>query len=502
MLLIYPPVAKPGEPPAGIARLGGALKGAGYNHTLLDANIEGLYYLLAQERKPVDTWSRRAESNLENNLRALKEKKIYSNHDRYNRTVREINRTLEQTAVEKNLSLSLVNYTDTSCSPLRSEELVQAGEDYEKNIYFPYFSRRIEQLLAENDYTAVGLSLSYLSQAPTCFAIIGFIKKNFPEMTLLLGGGLVTSWLSQPNWNNPFEDLVDQLIGGCGEEQLLQFLELETKHYNLPDYSTFPLDKYLSPGFTLPYSASSGCYWHKCSFCPEVAENNPYITRQPGSTAQELDQLQDHYRPTLIHFLDNALNPTFLKQLINKPPGAPWYGFARVSKELQDQDFCHQLRKAGCVMLKLGLESGNQQILDKMNKGVSLQAISTTLHCLQQAGIATYVYLLFGTPYESSKEAADTLNFVVDHSDAVTFLNLAIFNMPLYSRDAAVFETQSFFAADLSLYCNFKHPLGWGRKQVRTFLNKEFKAHPKIAPIIQRDPPFFTSNHAPFFTYL
>jgi hypothetical protein len=34
---------------------------------------------------------------------------------------------------------------------------------------------------------------------------------------------------------------------------------------------------------------------------------------------------------------------------------------------------------------------------------------------------------------------------------------------------------------------------------IRQFLDKEFRRHPAIAPILRRDPPVFTSNHAPFF---
>ena len=42
MILIYPPVAKPGEPPAGIAKLCGALNHHGVGYRVLDANLEGL----------------------------------------------------------------------------------------------------------------------------------------------------------------------------------------------------------------------------------------------------------------------------------------------------------------------------------------------------------------------------------------------------------------------------------------------------------------------------
>ena len=150
-------------------------------------------------------------------------------------------------------------------------------------------------------------------------------------------------------------------------------------------------------------------------------------------------------------------------------------------------------------MLKLGLESGDQTVLDEMQKGVNLEEASSALENLKKAGIATYVYLLFGTPSEGLIEARRTLEFVVKHHDAIGFLNLAIFNMPIYGPEAQEMEPKAYYEGDLSLYTSFDHPKGWSRPLIRQFLDKEFKRHPAIAAILRRDPPIFTSNHAPFF---
>ena len=56
-------------------------------------------------------------------------------------------------------------------------------------------------------------------------------------------------------------------------------------------------------------------------------------------------------------------------------------------------------------MLKLGIESGDQKVLERMEKGIDLDVASRALKALREAGIATYVYLLFGTPGESRQEA-------------------------------------------------------------------------------------------------
>jgi radical SAM superfamily enzyme YgiQ (UPF0313 family) len=197
--------------------------------------------------------------------------------------------------------------------------------------------------------------------------------------------------------------------------------------------------------------------------------------------------------------LDNALSPRLLEALSNNPPGVPWYGFARITRHLADEDFCMALKRSGCTMLQLGIESGDQRVLDIEQKGIELEVVSRALKSLRKAGIATYVYLLFGTSSETLKEARKTLEFTIQHVDQISFLNLAIFNLPIYGPEAQELKTRMHYDGDLSLYADFHHPRGWHRALVRQFLDKEFKRHPAVASIIRRDPPIFTSNHAPFF---
>ena len=513
ILLIYPPVAKPSEAPAGIAKLAGALRRYGADCTVADFNLEGLRFLLGEPLQAEDTWSRRALRHVDKNLEALGNPRIYQNFDRYKRAVADVNRVLEMVGRKNGVGLSLVNYQDESLSPLRSSDLLAAAERPQENIFYPFFSGRLSQLIENSRSSFIGFSLNYLSQALCTFAMIGFCRQRYPEISVVVGGGLVTSWLSRPKdnksgWRNPFAGLIDHLIAGPGESALLKLLgskilgqKPKCDHLR-PDYSDFSDLGYLAPGRILPYAASSGCYWNRCSFCPEKAESNSYRQIAPQTVVGELNELVQTMQPALIHFLDNAMSPVLLSALSKQPPAVPWYGFARIGDDLCDLGFCHKLRQAGCVMLKLGIESGDQQVLQAMQKGISLEQVSMVLNNLRQVGIATYVYLLFGTPAEALLEARRTLDFMVQHCQAVTFLNLAIFNLSLYSPESKELEVRDFYAGDLSFYGDFIHPRGWQRKEVRRFLDQEFKRHPALAPIIKRDPPSFTSNHAPFFAHL
>lgn len=500
MLLIYPPVAKPCEPPAGIAQLAGVLRGNNIPCHLVDCNLEGLYYLLNQSHHPEGTWGRRACKNVKSNLDAIRNPRLYDNSDRYKRVAVDLNHVMGMIGRKQGLSLSLANYQDPEISPLASNDLLQCALFPEKNIYYPYFSSRLISLIELKAPKMIGFSVNYLSQAACAFSMVGYVKKLYPQLPVILGGGLVTSWMRNADWKNPFAGLVDHLVDGPGEEKLLRLLAEDNFNISCPpSYEGFDLLQYLSPGFILPYAASSGCYWNKCAFCPEKAEGNPYGSLSSVRVDQEIKFLASQNAPTLLHFLDNAISPSLMRHIAIHPPVSNWYGFARVSKELEDDEFCRALRKSGCVMLKLGLESGDQNVLDKMCKGINLIMVSKALKALRKAGIATYVYILFGTPSESIVEARRTLDFIIQHKDEIGYLNLAVFNMPVNSSEAGMMVVDSFYEGDLSLYTDFVHPRGWGRIEVRKFLDQEVKRHPAVASILQRDPPFFTSNHAPFF---
>jgi radical SAM superfamily enzyme YgiQ (UPF0313 family) len=330
--------------------------------------------------------------------------------------------------------------------------------------------------------------------------MIGVRRRIDPAARIFLGGGLITSWMKRPEWKNPFSGIVDELVCGPGEGVLLSALGLRRRgEPAVPDFAHFPTRSYLSPGLIVPFAASTGCYWRRCAFCPEQAEKNPYLPIPSKEVISQLQGLVREYRPSLLHLTDNAISPALLTALTKNPPGAPWYGFARVTGALADPDFCRALKISGCVLLQIGLESGSQKVLDSFGKGIEISLAEKALHHLTQAGIATYVYLLFGTPWETEVDADKTLRFTAKLSNSISFLNLAVFNLPAHGPEAGDLITEAIDEGDLFLYQRFEHQSGWTRPKVRQFLDKRFRRHPAIAPILRRDPPVFTSNHAPFF---
>ncbi len=506
MILIYPPVVKPCEPPGGVALLAGALKKHNMECKVYDANIEGLLFLINSNVEPDSSWTKRAVSHRQDNIESIKDSSLYKNFDRYKQKLFDINHILNAALSSKRFKLSLADFKDEKLSPVRSLDLLSAADNFQENPFYEYFEACLKAGIMNSDSRYIGISLCYLSQALTAFALAGWIKDNFRDKKIIFGGGLVSTWMSMPGFNNPFKGLIDILVQGEGENAVLAACGIEQPSLAgryCPDFDFAVWDSYLAPGRIIPFSTSRGCYWRRCRFCPEKAEKTQYRPLKISQALANLSILSDKYEHDYVHFIDNAISPALMKALVksNMKKKIPflWYGFARMGRELEDFDYVRSLKESGCVMLNLGLESGDQDVLDKMDKGIDLRVASNILKNLKRAGIITYIYLLFGTPRETEESAGKTLDYVTHHAPYIDFMNLAIFNLPRFSQEAEHLRVTQFYEGDLSLYHNFEHPHGWDRKNVRKFLFKKFRKNPLLAPIVLRNPPFFTSNHAMFF---
>ncbi|RCK81433.1 MAG: hypothetical protein OZSIB_2302 [Candidatus Ozemobacter sibiricus] len=558
LLLVHPPVVRPCEPPAGLARLAGTLRAAGRQVEVWDANLEALLALLQAPSLATDTWTRRAGRDRDHHLAALRDGRLFAHPDTYRRAIGDLERWLARLPCatapfpDGGWHLSLTDCTHDQWEPTSSHDLQRLAADPLAHPAVAVLQPALRNRLLEREITHLGLSVNYLSQALAAAALAGLARQLRPDLRIILGGGLITSWLARGTRPPAgLAALADHLLTGPGEAGLLALLAAPPAPASVPlasasqpprpdvaqprpaptsadglpqaarpappepsppapapvddpttwayDFSDFPLDQYLSPGLVLPFSLAHGCFYARCAFCPETFERQRYRPLPTALVGERLAALVNRYRPRLLHFLDDAIHPAVLQELAAHPPGVPWYGFARFAPPLDDPDFCRLLARAGCRMLQLGLESGDQAVLDELRKGLRLATAARILAHLHAAGIGTYVYLLFGTPAEDEEAARRTRDFVAAHAERISFLNVAIFNLPRQAPEAATLPTRPYTAGDLGLYLEFAHPRGWNRPQVRRFLEREFRRHPAIAPILRRDPPAFTSSHAPFF---
>ncbi len=527
VLLLQPPALKPSEPPLSLAILGAALRNAKIRTEALDANLDAYLYLLDGERlaelagNQPKTAIRRALKHRQQSLDLLRSAPAGSSFSRYSTAVRYLNLLLGLWSKgDDNQRLTLGDYQHKGHSVFNPEDLDRFSRGAVNTLFQPYFQNELLPGIKACQPRLVAISINYLHQVFPAFELAGLLRQQLPDLELVAGGGLITSWqepLQRLDYKLP---PFDRLVFGPGEASLVALAQgSAADEYYLtdiseigfvPDFFFAEFARYFSPRPILSLSASRGCYWQKCLFCPEAtAPVHPYGTFQPAEFPDLLVQLSVRYAVTDFHLTDNAIPINILKKLAERRTdlqGLSWFGFVRFESALEDREFIQQLATSGCRMLQLGLESGSQVVLDRLGKGIKLEAAARILDNLFAAGISSYVYIMLGTPGETEADAEMTLSFLEQYAEKICFLNISIMNLP---RGSELLENPDLYGIDssqlrdgespLGLYHEFQSATGWDRAAARKFLNQRLLGSPVIRQIVKRNPPIFSSNHAFFF---
>jgi hypothetical protein len=528
VLLIQPPALKPVEPPLALAVLLAHLKAEGLQAQALDANLAAYLYLLDGERLVAragvnpDTSLRRALKHRAASLKLLRSVAATLNFSRYQTAVGYLNRLLALwNSASGGERLTLGDYQHGRLSPFAPEDLARVAAGEVPSLFAQYFNQQLLPRICAAKPRIIAISINYLHQALPAFELAGLLRRALPGVLLVAGGGLISSWREPLRHLKIRLPAFDHLIFGPGETGLTRLSRGEAAEDYLlydassigfiPDFSFADLPAYFSPAPVLPLSASRGCYWQRCLFCPEAAAPvQPYATTTAAELPDLMLQLAATYAIRHLQLTDNAIPVNMLKVLARRADelaDLTWFGFVRFEKALEDLDFVRQLAKGGCRMLQLGLESGSQAVLDRLGKGVQLDSAARILANLAAAGIASFVYIMLGTPGETEADAQLTLEFLEQHAAEIGFLNLSIMNLP---RASGLLDNPELFGISatepigpelpLGLYQKFTPDSNWDRAAARRFLDQRLLGSKVIRQIVNCTPPLFTSNHAVFFS--
>jgi hypothetical protein len=333
------------------------------------------------------------------------------------------------------------------------------------------------------------------------------LREHLPGVERILGGPLVACWFAAGTRLDvqPF-DLFDRVLEGTDAD--LRMLAAEVRDPSIEpavdvlaegplsvDLDQVQWDQYLAPKPTVPAVLGRGCYWRRCTFCPDFL--HPSLKAAPRDALESwLHAVAERFpQGAMIHFTDSAMPPSHLGRVaeIIRRDQLPlqWRGFVRVERNFANPEYVRQLAEGGCAMLQLGVETGSQRVMDKLGKGGGDPALSRqVLKVLGEAGIRCYVYLLFGVPGETDDDREQTLAMVEDHQPHIHALNLAILNLPRGSpmsmspEEYGITQIVPFHVdTDLSLYDDFRcgevHP----RTEARRWLDHRFAKSPAVRRI-------------------
>jgi len=367
--------------------------------------------------------------------------------------------------------------TDLVYKPFMSSEIIEALDDDQINIYRDVYRQLIAPVMQQEKPGMVGISIVQQKQLIPTFTFCKMIKEEFPDVHITIGGNIVTRIRDELQNQEKLFGTIDSAILYEGENAYLQLVEAVEQgkpltglpnliyrddsgiHVNQdvcsenlselppPDFEGLPLDKYFVPKLILPYLATRGCYWGRCTFCDHFQGYvEGFRTMQVEQIVEEIRLLKEKYNTRYFHFTDESYPPALFRKLsqrlIEDKLDIVWTTHMRFEETLLDEQVWKDVQESGCRYLHFGYESGNQRVLKLMDKATKLDAIQTNLRMSSEAGIWNHIMGFFGFPGETKEEAEDSKRFVHDNRAHIHSLGFMTYVLGKYSPVA--FEPEKY----------------------------------------------------------
>ena len=332
-----------------------------------------------------------------------------------------------------------------------------------------YWYDDVEKELAKRKPNVVGITSTTLTYKPA-LRIAKIAKRVCPEAKTILGGCHVTFWDFEALRECPHADII---VRKEGEITLLEVMKCFDRGDSLrnvlgityrdkeeiirnpdrpyienldklpfPAHDLLPIERLRKAGTLIfPVITSRGCiFW--CDFCTAVRMfGRKYRTRSPKNIADELELLEEEFSAEEVAFCDDlfTLDQTrvlkLCREIKERNLKIRWTCGTRV--DMVTKDLLRTMKEAGCIGVWFGVESGSQQLLNDMHKGISVDQTIKAFKWAREVGLRTLAQVIIGFPGEDRETAWETIRLVEKISpDEVGFYNVAtpFPGTPLYDQ--------------------------------------------------------------------
>lgn len=274
------------------------------------------------------------------------------------------------------------------------------------------------------------------------------LKKVYPDLPIVLGGAHATLLPEETLATAPEIDII---VRGEGEETILELLAaLESKQplteiagisyrkdgevvsnparskmvdlNSLPflAYHLLPRQKYKPHpphGRALPFAViitSRGCPY-KCAYCSKPIFGSRFRAQTPERVVEEIIYYQRNFGIKELAFYDDSFTldkkraQAIADEIIKKELKIHWTCETRVN--LVDKELLSHLKQAGCYSIAYGIESGSSEILEALDKDISLEQAAEAVRLSREVGLQTIGYFMIGSPGESPETIRQTIQF-------------------------------------------------------------------------------------------
>lgn len=280
--------------------------------------------------------------------------------------------------------------------------------------------------------------------AAPAMEVINKIKKMRPEI-LMLSGGVHATTLPDDVFKNSEVDIV---VMGEGEKTLLEIaagMPLETMfgiaYRQGNEIKINPRRPMISDLDSLPYPAwhlydieryrtarvvtrgrhigiietSRGCVFG-CNFCNKTVFSRLFRAKSAERVADEIEYIL-RFGFDEIHIMDDMFSTDMdrakeiCRLIIKRKIKFIWNAQAGLRVDCLDYELLRLMKEAGCYATSLGIESGNQEILNLANKGITLEKVKKAVELIRKVGLQTTGFFILGLDGETEATMQDTINF-------------------------------------------------------------------------------------------
>ncbi|MEW6620313.1 MAG: radical SAM protein [bacterium] len=165
-------------------------------------------------------------------------------------------------------------------------------------------------------------------------------------------------------------------------------------------------------------ATSRGCPY-KCTFCADKAFYGTKLRlKSPQRIVDELEWVKQRFGVGEFLFWSESftINNKFVmevcEEIISRGLKVSWVCNSRVDNV--NLTLLREIKEAGCWMIGYGVESGNQQVLDSVKKGTTLEQTKQAVQWAKEAGLEVTGHCILGLPGETEQTINQTINWTID----------------------------------------------------------------------------------------
>lgn len=311
---------------------------------------------------------------------------------------------------------------------------------------FQYNKSKLKDMLLGKKILSIGITTTFYTSLLPIIEIVKYIKEINRTAKIIVGGPFVSTqvrsqlknslfyilkkigadyYINSSQGESTLVDLIMFIKGEMSSEVLKNIYYLENGEYlytgekketnlleeNMVNWRLFSKDIKNIIGVRTTISCP-----FSCSFCGMPERTGEYQTVSVKRLEEEFNEISELENVTCVNIIDDTFNvplkrfKEILKMKIEREYSFKWNSYIRC--QYLDDEAVYLMKESGCEGAFLGIESGNQKILNNMNKKVDANDYIRGIELLKKHNILTFASFIYGFPGETESSIKDTIQFI------------------------------------------------------------------------------------------